>query len=74
VKEPGRAAADAVSVSIEACGEVLEEMRGGSVMLTPDGRPDWTRVTIPPKPFRGVKIICDVPELPWAMERDAGLA
>jgi hypothetical protein len=67
---PGDAELLAVRVS------ALEPVLGFGVnnAVTPAGRPEAARLTLPVNPPWSVTEIVDAPEAPWAMERDEGTA
>ena len=70
VAVPGDAVVLAVSVSVL----VLVAGLGLNAAVTPLGRPEAERVTLPLKPFAGVMVIVLVPWLPCGMVKLLGLA
>ena len=57
-----------VNVLVEVAGFGLNEA------VTPAGRPEAERLTLPAKPLRGVTVIVLVPVAPWVMLKLAGEA
>jgi hypothetical protein len=70
VKVPIAAVAPAPRVSVVEAGSGLELKEA----VTPLGRPDAEKVTLPEKPFRGVTVRALKPDVPCTMASVAGEA
>ena len=72
---PGEALADVTfKVELPTPFELSVTVPGLRFVEGPRGEDDAERVTVPENPFRLVRVMADVPEAPWAMVKEVGLA
>jgi len=64
----------AVALATRLRDSMLAVVPRVKVAVTPEGRPETARVTVPLKPFTGLRVMVDFAEFPWTRPMVAGLA